>query len=285
MASTSTKSGARIRDKDKAVRGTLAGREIAESRTRSGRPSRRLDPVHITNNYYNFVGDVHFNGAMFASPPGEGLRHSRPPPPALPGMPNAQAEITERSRRRGRNFDNEVEEAEEVSEEGDSYRNDSDEAEPLETPVAPRASPTSADRVENWRDSTYGSRRDSKENHEAYRVSSINRSSNRLSAVEGSSQKKRKTKPPSVELNVEDPAVPVDTETHSIIQREPGGDNGVDEGGDDGEEEEGDEGGDDGGGVDDGGDGDDGDDDDDDSGDVGYPLLLPPSLPSWLSSS
>jgi hypothetical protein len=232
MAPTSSKSG--TRDKDKAVRGMAGARDVAESRARSGHLRRCLEAPQITNTYnITFNNEVHFaeGGGVFPSPPGEGSRPSRPRR-TLPASPNIHAE-TSRAPRPANDVEEIGEVIGEVTEEEESSRNDSGEDELPEPPVAHSTSPTSTERVTRWQqhDSAYGSRRGSKEKHEAYRAKMINGSLNRHSAVEGSSQWKRKARAPSAGSNFEEAATG-DGET----QRETGGDEDREEGGDNGDE-------------------------------------------------
>ena len=215
MASTPSRGGGLSRDKDEAVRGTTGAREIEALRrpTRATRSSTRVNagpPQYITN--YHFENVQISNGTMFGLSPGEEVPQSRRPRPALPAM---RREGAPRVQRRGRIIPNEDEEAEEDEDEIDSTDD-----EPSELPLIPTTSPTPIERVQTWRDSGYGgSRRGSKpEKNEVYRASSINRSSNRPPGEAGASQKKRRTKEPSVESNVEEGATSEDNGTHVTAQ-------------------------------------------------------------------
>ena len=222
MAPTPSRGGGLSRDKNEAVRGTLRARENEALRhpTRATRSSTRVNagpPQYITNFNYNFDSVQISNGTMFGLSPGEEVPQSRRPRPALPAM---RGEGAPQVQRRGRIIPNEDEEPEEDEDEIDSTDD-----EPSELPLIPTTSPTSTERVQTWQDSAYGSsRRGSKpERNEVYRASSINRSSNRPPAEAGSSQKKRRTKEPSVESNVEDSATSEDNGTHVTAQGDGGG--------------------------------------------------------------
>jgi hypothetical protein len=223
MASTPSRSSARLRDKDKAVRGAVGGRDNAESLARSSRTPRRSnrlqpEPPPIV---VNFHGDVQIKGTMFGHSASEELGQLRGSRSTLPAAANAYGETAPRIPKSRRVIALEHEEEDEESDEFEYDREDSCDDEPSQPPLVSRAASTSAQRVQTLQeDSGYsGSTRGSKrEKNEAYRASLSKRSLDRSLAA----------KSPSIESNVEEVAASEDNETHLATQRDDGGDNGDD---------------------------------------------------------
>jgi hypothetical protein len=232
MASTSSRSSARIRDRDKAVRGTGHGRNTAnaEDPERSSRTPRysnqfKPEPQPII---VNFNGDVQITkGTMFGRPPDKDLQRPWMPSPALRASNGYGEAALQIQRYNPRN----TAEDEEVEAEFEGFGNYSYEDEPSQPPPLPSSAiPTAEQRVRTWQNSGYsGNTRESqREKHEVYRASLSRGSQDGLLADESSSRRKEKTKPLSVESTVEDGGSRDDNEIHLGTQGDDGGDNGDD---------------------------------------------------------
>jgi hypothetical protein len=234
-----------IRDKDKAVPGGggggaggggARGRDITESLIHSSltpRHSNRFKPESQPINIFNFNGDVQITkGTMFARSPDEETEQLRRPRPTLPTTPNAYGETAPQRTKPRRIVPVDDDDEEEEFEGSESDRDYTWKGEPSQPPLAARtrAAPMSAQRAQAWEDSGYsGSTRGSKrEKNEVYRASLSTGSSDRSLAEEDSSRPKRKTKPPSIESNVEKGTTSEDNETQLATQRDDGVDNGDD---------------------------------------------------------
>ena len=235
MASTSSRSSARLRDKDKVVRGAAAGRDIAEAPVRSSRTTRRSNPEpqlqYTTIN--NVYGDIQITkGPLFGRALDEDSGPSQRSHPALPGRQNVYAAAAPRPRRI---IADEDDDTREESDDIESSRNFSGEDEPSNALLLSRATPTPAQQVQT--DSGYRSatRRSKQGKKEAYRASLNKKLSNAPLRESHSSHKKRKTKPRAVESNEsnnEDSATSDDNEKHLATQGDDEGD-GEDGGNDD----------------------------------------------------
>jgi hypothetical protein len=217
MASSSTRTSARTRDRDKAVRGMGAGQDIAEA----NRPPRRSHqsrpeppPIIIIN------GDVQITrGAFFSRSPDEELEPSRRP--RLPTS-NTSRENAPIIKRRDRIPDGDDEEEEEESEEIESARDSLSDCEPLSPPPVSRRSPASIRSDQPPPDSAYGGsvRGSRKEKNGAYRAGMSKKLSGGSLGEEVPSHTKMKTKSPNLESDVEDDVNSEENEAHLAPQRE-----------------------------------------------------------------
>lgn len=233
MASTTSRSSARARDKDKAVRGTGVRHDIAGSVTRSNaRPRRsnafKSDPQPLI---INFNGDVQITkGTMFGGPPDEDLESSPRSRPTLPATPSAYGKIASRKQNPGRIVDVDSEESEEYSEESESGGGYSYEDEPSQRSSVRRATPTSKQRVQALQDSGYeGSTRESRQGKKGVYRASLSRSrgsSDEFLAEEGPSHTKRRLKRPSGKPDIEGGSDSEDNETHLARREADEGENG-----------------------------------------------------------
>jgi hypothetical protein len=215
------------------VRGAAAGRDIAEALVRSSRTARRSNPgPQPQSATYVFNGDIQIKGTMFGPAPDEDLEHSQRSRPTLPATQNAHAYTVaatriQRPRRAAAYEDGEVEEE---SEDIEPDRNSSAEDERSQPSPISRSTPTSAQRVQTWQDSGYGSstRRSKQGKNEVYRARLDKKLSNGSLGESNSLHNQKKRKPRGVELNesnVEDSATSEDIERHSTTQGDGGGDN------------------------------------------------------------
>jgi hypothetical protein len=182
-SSTSSRSSARGRDKDKAVRGGAAARDSPEALvrpTRSQRPPSQLQPpvqFHVTNNYFD---NAHINGTVFGAPANEQLEQSRRSPRTARARPNAFDAASMIRMARGV-IPNQVEVADADLGDDETDREYSFGEEPARPPFPSGTTPTTQERVQDWRrDSGYvGSTRRSKGGrNEAYRASEKDASTN-----------------------------------------------------------------------------------------------------------
>lgn len=203
MASTSSRSSARGRDKDKAVRGGTAGRDIPEALVRPTRASRlpsQLQPpvqLHITNNYFD---NVRINGTMFGGAANDDPEQSRRSPRTTRARPNAMDTASIIQMARGA-VPNQADEADAELGDDESDREYSYGEGPGRPPFQSEAITTTQERVQDWRrDSGYvGSTRRSKGGrNEAYRASEKDGSTN-ASLRGNSTHRKRENKAQSVE--------------------------------------------------------------------------------------
>lgn len=222
MAPTSSRSSARGRDKDKAVRGGAAARDSPEALvrpTRSQRPPSQLQPtvlLHVTNNYFD---NAHINGPVFGATANEPLEQSYRAPRAARARQNA-FDAASMIRMAQGVIPNQVEEADADLEDDETDREYSYGEEPARPSFPSGTTPTTQKRVEDWqRDSGYvGSTRRSKAGrNEAYRASEKDASTN--ASLQGHSPRgKRKTKAQSIESSELDAEASVASENQRSLR-------------------------------------------------------------------